>query len=109
MQSTGYFSKEERAARSRAVKLIHRGAFVYGSIVTSERKCGKAGCRCQKKNAPGHVSSYLSVKISGKRTMVFIPQDMLKKAQQWVDAYRELEEDILKITEGCVQRLKQGV
>ena len=106
MVNKGYFSLEERAARSRAVKLVHRGAFLYGSIATSERKCGKANCWCKKSG--GHVSSYLSVKIDGKRTQVFIPQDMLKKAQQWVEAYRELEEDILKITEGCVRRLKEG-
>lgn len=108
MQSIGYYSKEERAARSRATKLIHRGAFLYGSIVTSERKCGKVGCRCEKKNAPGHVSSYLSVKIGGKRTLVYVSQDMLKKSQEWVKAYRDLEKDILTITEACVQRLKRG-
>jgi hypothetical protein len=106
MVNNGYFSSEERAARSRAVKLVHRGSFLYGSIATSERKCGKTNCWCQKSG--GHTSSYLSVKIDGKRTQVFIPQDMLKKAQQWVKAYRELEEDILEITKGCVQRLKQG-
>ena len=106
MVNNGYFSVEERAARSRAVKLVHRGAFLYGSIATSERKCGKENCWCQKSG--GHVSSYLSVKVGGKRIQVFIPQDKLKKAQQWVKAYRELEEDILKITEGCVRRLKEG-
>ena len=107
MVNKGYFSAEERAARSRAVKLVHRGAFIFGSIATSERKCGKANCWCRKKSG-GHVSSYLSVKIGGKRMTVFIPQDMLKKAQQWVKAYRALEEDIVQITEGCVRRLKQG-
>jgi hypothetical protein len=107
MVNKGYFSKEERVARSRAAKLVHRGTFIYGSIVTSERKCGKAGCWCQKKSG-GHVSSYLSVKIGDERKLIFIPQDMLKKAQAWVKAYRELEQDIITISGSCVAHLKQG-
>lgn len=107
MVNKSYFSGEERAARSRAVKLVHRGTFIYGSIATSERKCGKANCWCQKKSG-GHVSSYLSVKIGNERKMIFIPQEMLKNAKLWVKAYRELEQDVLKISESCVNHLKLG-
>jgi hypothetical protein len=88
--------------------LVHDRPFVYGSIVTSERKCGKNGCWCLKKTAGGHVSSYLSVKVAGKRKMVFIPQTLLKKAQEWILSYRQLDEDILKISESCLERLRDG-
>jgi hypothetical protein len=108
MDNRNYFSMEERAARSRAAKLIHREAFVFGSIVTSERKCGKAGCQCHKKDGKGHESSYLSVKIGKTRKLIFIPRDMLKKVHAWVRSYRDLGRDIQTISEGCVQRLKQG-
>ena len=101
----GYYSKEERAARSMAAKLVHRGVFVYGSIVTSERKCGKENCRCHAKGGNGHVSSYLSVRIGDQRKMVFIPQKMLGKAHEWVKAYKELDQYILNISESCLERL----
>ena len=108
MGNRNYFSMDDRAARSRAAKLIHRESFVYGSIVTSERKCGKAGCQCHKSGGKRHESSYLSVKVGKTRKLIFIPRDMLKKAHAWVKAYRDLERDIQTISESCVQRLKQG-
>jgi hypothetical protein len=104
----GYFSKEERTARSQAAKLVHRSAFVYGSIVTSERKCGKENCRCHQKGESGHVSSYLSVRIGKQRKMIFIPKKMLGKARGWVKAYKELSQYILKISEKCLDRLNEG-
>ena len=107
MGHVGYFSKDERTARSRAAKIVHREAFIYGSIVTSERTCGKENCRCHKRSGSGHVSSYLSVKIGGKRKMIFIPQKMLGKAREWIKAYKGLEQDILKISESCVSHLKR--
>ena len=107
MGNVGYFSRDERTARSRAAKVVHREAFIYGSIVTSERKCGKENCRCHKKGGSGHVSSYLSVQVGGKRKMIFIPQKMLGKAREWIKAYKGLERDILKISESCVGHLKR--
>lgn len=105
MGYSGYFSKEERAARSQAAKLVHRSTFVYGSIVTSERKCGKENCRCHRKGESGHVSSYLSVRVGKQRKMVFIPQKMLGEARRWVKCYKELSQHIVKISEGCLERL----
>jgi len=107
MGNVGYFTRDECTARSRAAKLVHRDAFIYGSIVTSKRKCGKEGCRCHQKGGEGHLSSYLSVRVGGKRKMIFIPQKMLKKAREWIKAYKGLEEDILKISESCVDHLKR--
>lgn len=107
MGHVGYFSRDERAARSHAVKLVHREGFIYGSIVTSQRKCGKKNCQCHKKDGMGHVSSYLSVKVGKKRKMVFIPQKSLGKAREWIKAYKGLERDILKISESCVGHLRR--
>jgi hypothetical protein len=107
MGNIGYFARDERTARSRAAKLVHREAFIYGSIVTSKRKCGKKSCRCHREGEEGHLSSYLSVKVGGRRKMIFIPQKMLKKAREWIKAYKGLEGDILKISESCVDHLKR--
>ena len=107
MGQGGYYSKEERAARSQAAKLVHRSPFVYGSIVTSKRKCGKENCRCHQKGESGHESSYLSVRVGKQRKMIFIPHKMLGKTREWVKAYKDLSQYILKISERCLDRLNE--
>jgi len=104
MLNKGNLLKEELAIRSQLAKLIHRKLFVYGSMVTSERKCGKANCRCQKEG--GHISSYLSVRMGKKRKMVFVPQTMVAEVKQWIESYKEINKGIVRITELCIQRLK---
>jgi len=104
MLNKGNLFKEELAIRSQLAKLIHRKLFVYGSMVTSKRKCGKANCRCQ--NEGGHVSSYLSVRMGNKRKMVFVPQPMVAEVKQWIESYKEINKGIVRITELCIQRLK---
>src|SRR5580692_11398623 len=101
MINKGNLFKEELAIRSELAKLIHRKLFVYGSMVTSERKCGKINCWCNKKG--GHVSSYLSVRIGKKRKMIFVPQSMVREVKQWIQSYKEINKGIVRITELCVQ------
>ena len=93
--------KEDQAIRSRLVKLVHRKLFVYGSMGTSKRKCGKVNCWCKKEKNGGHVSSYLSVRVGNKRKMIFVPQ-----VRQWIQSYRDINDGLVRITEICVQRLK---
>lgn len=107
MRHRGDLGRQERALRSRAAKLVHRQPFVYGSIVTSKRKCGKANCRCKKEKDGGHVSSYLSVRVGKNRKMIFIPGKMLKKVREWAGTYKEIRGHILKISESCLERLRE--
>lgn len=104
MLNKGNLLKEELAIRSQLAKLIHRKLFVYGSMVTSERKCGKVNCWCSQKG--GHVSSYLSVRMGKKRKMVFVPQSMVVEVKQWIESYKEINKGLVRITELCIQRLK---
>ncbi len=106
MQHRGNFFKEERAIRSKLTKIVHDKLFVYGSLGTSERKCGKVNCWCKGKKAGGHVSSYLSVRVDGKRKMIFVPQLMVPQVKQWIQTYQEINASILRITELCVERIK---
>lgn len=97
------FERDEREARSKLAKLVHRKKFIYGSIVTSKRRCGKANCWCKKQEGAGHVSSYLSVKIDQKRKMIFIPQDMVEQVREWTSRYQEITQQLIKISENCVK------
>lgn len=103
-----YIPKEEKEFRSRLAKLVHREEFVYGSIVTSNRKCGNPKCWCKKKKSYGHESSYLSVQTGKGRKMIFIPKDMVKKVQGWVKTYKEINQKIIKISNSCVERVREG-
>ncbi|MCK5591111.1 MAG: hypothetical protein KAI72_04070 [Candidatus Pacebacteria bacterium] len=100
-------ARDEREARSRLAQLVHRKQFIYGSIVTSKRRCGKANCWCKKKEGAGHVSSYLSVKIGKDRKMIFIPQGMVEKVREWTMRYQEINQQLVKISESCVKRIRE--
>jgi hypothetical protein len=106
MRHRGDLFKEERAIRSQLAKIVHNKLFVYGSMATSERKCGKVNCWCKGKKAGGHVSSYLSVRVGQKRKMIFVPQLMVPQVRQWIQTYKEINDGLLRITELCVERLK---
>ena len=107
MRHRGYYPKEERAVRSRLVQLVHQKPFVYGSLVTSERKCGKVNCWCEREKKGGHVSSYLSVRVGKKREMVFIPRAMVARVREWIATHKEIHQEILKISECCLQRVRE--
>lgn len=103
MPSRNHFGPSERAARSRLAQLLHAHEFIQGSVVTMERKCGKAGCHCV--DGEKHVSLYLSVKVAGKRQMVYIPGDMEEEVRRRVDDYRELERLTAVVSGACVERV----
>lgn len=107
MRHRGDLFKEERAIRSQLAKLVHNKLFVYGSMATSKRKCGKDNCWCKGKNAGGHVSSYVSVRVGNKRKMIFVPQSMVPQVGQWIQTYKEINAGLVRITELCVERLKE--
>ena len=107
MKHRGQLRGDELGLRSRAALLVHRKPFVYGTIVTSKRKCGKVNCCCKKRKDGGHVSSYLSVRIGKARKMIFIPARMLAKVRGWTKTHKEISGHILKISESCLERIKE--
>ena len=97
------FSREERSARSRLAQLLHGHDLIRGSVVSMARRCGKPGCRCEQGHK--HVSLYLSVKIEGKRRMVYIPSQLEDEVRRRVEAYREVERLSQVVSEACVDRV----
>lgn len=103
MATRNQFSREERATRSRLAQLLHEHEVIAGSVVSMARCCGKKGCHCQ--HGGKHVSLYLSVKLEGKRRMVYIPPELEKQVRRAVDAYRETEQLTQTLSETCVSRV----
>ena len=67
--------------------------------------CGKAGCRCNQ--GEKHESLYLSVKIKGKRRMVYVPGDLEEEGRRCVEAYREVERLAEAVSGACLERVLQ--
>lgn len=103
MASRKRYASKERSARSRLAQLLHDHEVICGSVVSMARCCGKAGCRCLR--GEKHVSLYLSVKIKGKRRMVYIPAQLEAEVRRCVDACREVQDLTQKVSEACVSRL----
>ena len=103
MVSRNRFAPKERSARSRLAQLLHHHEVIRGSVVSMARRCGKAGCRCNQ--GEKHVSLYLSVKIEGKRRMVYIPAHLEGEVRRRVEAYREVERLTQVVSEACVNRV----
>jgi hypothetical protein len=103
MVTRNRFGAEERAARSRLAQLLHDRDVIQGSVVSMARRCGKVGCRCNQ--GEKHVSLYLSVKIAGKRRMVYIPEDLEDEVRRRVQSYREVERLTELVSDACLGRI----
>jgi len=103
MVARNRFAPHERSARSRLAQLLHDHEVIRGSVVSMARRCGKAGCRCEQ--GEKHVSLYLSVKIEGKRRMVYIPAHLEEEVCRCVETYREVERLTQMVSEACVNRV----
>lgn len=104
MTSRNRFAPQERAARSRLAQLLHGHEIIQGSVVSMARRCGKAGCRC-KHEGNEHVSLYLSVKIAGKRRMVYIPAHLEEEVRCCVQAHRETQALAQVVSQACLHRV----
>jgi hypothetical protein len=97
------YGPKERAARARLAQLLHDHELICGSVVSMARTCGKKGCRCQK--GEKHVSLYLSIKLEGKRRLVYIPAELEAEVSRRVAAYREVERLTDVVSAACVERV----
>jgi hypothetical protein len=103
MVARNRFTSEERAARSRLAQILHDHEVICGSVVSMARCCGKAVCRCRRGDK--HVSLYLSIKIEGKRRMVYIPVELEDEVRRRVAAYQEVQRLTGVVSAACVDRV----
>ena len=103
MTTRNRFSPQERQARSRLAQILHDEDIICGGLVSMSRTCGKAGCRCAR--GEKHVSLYLSVKMEGKRRMVYIPPELEEEARRCVAAWREADALTQAVSAACLNRV----
>ncbi len=85
-------------------ELSQIGDFRRGSIVVSNRRCGKPNCACANPEHPGHGPQYrLTTKVGGKTHVMNIkPGPQLRKLEREVanhHRFRELTRKIVEVSE----------
>lgn len=101
----GSMSTEERKCRSELSQLIGDKGFVRGSLVTREKVCGKANCKCAR--GEKHVAQYLVVSQGGKKKQLFVSADMEAQVRRWLDNYRLIQESLEEICNINLERIQQ--
>lgn len=67
-------------------KLLERGPLIKGAVYPLRRKCGKAGCRCQKGQL--HETLVLSVPEKGRKRLRVVPKGQEDRWQLLAGRYR---------------------
>ena len=80
-------SAHERKLRSEINKLLSQEGVIHGTLITRQRVCGKANCRCAKGQL--HESLYLVVTESGKGRQMYVPRQWEMAVRQWIEQYAQ--------------------
>ena len=102
MRHRGFLSARERRARSRLAQAVHESPLICGSLVTMARTCGNPGCKCTR--GQKHVSQYLSVRVSGRRKMVYLSPDQEAPVRDAVRTYQEVKRRMEEVSASCLER-----
>jgi hypothetical protein len=90
MPSPASFSSRERQLRSRLHLLITNAqGFIHGSVIEMTRKCGNPSCRCASDDDLRHRSRYLGQTRGGKKSMVYLPDDLEAPIRQEVEHFEQ--------------------
>ena len=90
------------------------GDFRPGSLRAFYRKCGKPGCHCAAKGAPGHGPGWVVSRRAGRRTVNRgIPADAVEETQALVAEHRRFRRLVKDLTEAnealCQARLEADI
>jgi hypothetical protein len=84
-----------RGARLR--ELAGVGPVLEGSLAEIRVTCGNPNCRCAR--GEKHRSHILKRQVRGKTQSLYVPVDLVKEAQEWVQEYRRVRSLLREISE----------
>ena len=105
MKHRSHLPSTEREVRSKLAKMAHTHDFLCASIVNMARPCGRPNCKC----AAGqlHHSLYLSIRVGGKRRMIYVPTRLEAAVRTAVDNHRALKELVRQLSHMRLEKLFQ--
>ena len=95
----------KKRLRRKLVTLGKKQAFIVGSLVKIQRRCGNPNCRCAREG-PKHPAHLLTTKVNGKTRAIYVPVDMVEEVRQWCRQYRDLKADIKEVSQCCEQLIR---
>jgi hypothetical protein len=103
MPSRAQLPKEDRAARSKLIKLLaSANSIAQASLISMARTCGTKNCKCAR--GEKHVSLYLDTRVGKKRKMIYVPRELEAEARTLVGNFRAVEDLIEKMSQASLKR-----
>ena len=104
--SRNYMDMQLKKATSHLARLVHKGSFIKGNIVTMKRTCGYPNCRCIKEGKK-HVSMYIGKKQDGTTKMIYVPKRLEEEVEKKISAYHRIKKLVHEISELNYEDLKE--
>ena len=91
--------RQLEAKRRRLIRRFEKLApWIQGSLVSTERICGKANCACRRGGAK-HPVLFVTWKEEGKTVSLYVPRKMESEVKSWAENYKKLKELVLEISD----------
>lgn len=71
--------------------------FIQASLTITKKRCGNPKCKCMK-NAPLYETTLLTWKEGKKTKTIYIPKNLRREVQQWVEEWRKLRKLIVEMS-----------
>ena len=97
----------QRHLLARLKEFRAKSPILAASLVLVHRRCGRAGCHCQK--GQGHPTHYLTCKQNGKTRTVYVPQDLLPEVRSWIHEHQRLKQLTHHISQLALARVQTHV
>jgi len=93
-------------ARANAAAILRSGQPLYrGSLIQYSRRCGAAGCQCAQGKL--HRGWALSLSVSGKTQVVYIPDGLRQGLAAGLRRYKDLAALLERIAQTDTRTLRQ--
>lgn len=86
-------------------KLLAQEGMIRGSLVKTQKKCGRKGCRCE--SGELHPHTYLSFSGKGGNTIVYVKQEEEAAFQRGVRAYTKARSLLERISRVNIEIIKE--
>jgi hypothetical protein len=78
--------------------------FIRGTLVKTQKKCGRKSCKCEKGLLHPHI--YISTSRKRQNQVLYIRPNEVRKAEHRIKNYRKLTETLDKISQVNIALLK---
>jgi hypothetical protein len=101
-------SPEERRLYSQLHQMLMQAGVLRGSLVLMRRRCGKAGCRCNRSSRDRHRSLVLKIGKNGQQRTIYVSRPWEDRVRAWVAHYVEIRDVLERLCRACLRRVERG-